>query len=155
MKHNVLILTLAAAVLAGGMVFNTQAAVDGPAPRRAALKERAKEKLGITDEQVAKIKAALAPEKETLTATMKRLHSARADLRETIQQPDASEKSIRDAAAKVATVEAEAAVLRARLYKNITAVLTAEQVAKLKEMQSHAGKFVERIIDRVGGRLGE
>ena len=52
-------------------------------------------------------------------------------------------------------MEADAAILRAKLYKNVGAVLTPDQVAKLKEMQSRAGSFVDHIIDRVGERLSE
>src|SRR6266576_5725601 len=120
MKHNVRLLTLAAAVLASGMVLNAQAA-DGPLARRGAYVEHAKEKLGITDEQAAKIKSAVAAEKDSVTDIMRRLHSARAELRETIQEPNASEKSIRGAAARLAAVEADAAILRAKLYKNVGA----------------------------------
>ena len=162
MKHNVWVLTLATALLASGIAFDTQAASDNPPARHAAplermrgTLERVREKLGVTDEQAAQIRSALASEKDALTETMTRLHQARTKLRTTIQEPGASEESVREAAAKVAGVESDAAVLRARLYRKICAVLTTEQVAKLKEMQKHAGSFVERFVDRVGARLGE
>jgi Spy/CpxP family protein refolding chaperone len=154
MKHPVRFLTLAAAVLAGGMVFNTQA-LDDPQAGRAPFLDRAKEKLGITDELVAKIKPAVAPEKEHVTDILRRLHSARAVLRETIQEPNASERSIHGAAVQLAAAEADAAVLRAKLHQGVSDVLTSGQVAQLKEMRRHAGTLVDRIIGRIGERLSE
>jgi Spy/CpxP family protein refolding chaperone len=85
----------------------------------------------------------------------RRLSTVRTGLRETIQNPDATEKEIRAAAAKVAEVEADAAVLKAKLHKKLGALLTSEQKTKLTDMQSTVGKFVDHLIDRIGEKLGE
>src|SRR5262245_8291182 len=130
MKRNIFLLNLAAAVLAGGIAFNINAAAERPLPHRGALADRAKERLGLTDEQVSKIKSELSSEKESIKDLLHRLHTARTELRDVVQQSGASEGSIRDAAAKVARAASDAAVLRAKVFKGVSAVLTDEQKAK-------------------------
>ena len=144
---------LAAAVCAGGMTFDAIAAADRARGRHAPLAQRAQEKLGLTDDQLAKIRSELASEKESIQDVLRRLHTARAELRNVIEQPGASEGSIRDASAKVAKVEADAAVLRARLHRSISPVLTEEQKGRLKEVRRHTGTLADRLIDRIGERL--
>jgi Spy/CpxP family protein refolding chaperone len=154
-----LVLTMAAALVAGGVtVVATHAApaAAGTGPlgqRRAALRERVKEKLGLTEDQVARIKAELAGEKDAITGLLKRLHTARADLRDTIQQTGAGETAVRAAAAKVADVEADIAVERAKLHGRISPILTADQVARMKEFQKRLDDFLDRAIETIGERL--
>jgi Spy/CpxP family protein refolding chaperone len=157
MKHKVLKFTAAAVVLAGGLTLasNTFAAAHVAVSRSAAVVKRAKEKLGVTDEQVAKIKSEVITEKDNITELLHRLHAARTELRKTIQKADTTENEIRGAAAKVAAVEADAAVLHAKLQKKIALVLTTEQQSKLKEMRGKAGWFADRFIDKIGEKLGE
>jgi Spy/CpxP family protein refolding chaperone len=155
MKQNVLLLTVAAVVLTCGFSFNANAAAKRPLAQRGALLEKAKEKLGITDEQAAKIKSELASQKDSIADVMHRLHAARTELNDLVQKDNSSEQSIREAAAKVGAIEAEAAVLRAKLHKQINGVLTSEQQTKLKEARKNLSQVVDRIIDRVGERLGE
>ena len=154
-KRYVLSFAVVAAVLFGGLEPNTFAAAEKPVARRAIVVQRVKEKLGITDEQVAKIKDAVASEKEGVVELLGRLHTARTELRNTVQRPDATENEIRGAAAKLAAVEADGVVLRAKLHKKIGPLLTSEQQEKLKAMQSNVGRFVDHLIDRVGERLAQ
>lgn len=154
MKRYIFSFVLAAALLPGGLELNSLAA-EKPAARRAIVVQRVKEKLGITDEQVAKIKDAVTSEKDSIVELLGRLHTARTELRNAVQKPDATENEIRGAAARVAAVEADAAVLRAKLHKKIAPVLTPEQQEKLKAMQSNVGRFVDHLIDRVGEHLSQ
>ena len=90
-------MSVAAALLAGGTIVFKSNAVESPAGQRhfrGQLLERAKEKIGLTDEQVAKIKAELKAEKSTLTGLISAFHEARVGLREAIQAPDATEASV-------------------------------------------------------------
>jgi Spy/CpxP family protein refolding chaperone len=151
-----LVITMAAAVAAGGItVIKTHAAQEPGlfAQRRGAVLARVKEKLGLTDEQLGKIKAELRSEKENITGLLKRLRSARAELRDTIQQEGATEETIRAASARVADVEAELAVERAKLHGKISPILTADQLARLKEFQQKVDEFLDRAIETVGERL--
>ena len=155
MKRYIFWMALAAALLSGGLELNSFAAAEKPTARRAIVVQRVKEKLGITDEQVTKIKGTVAAEKDSIVELLGRLHTARTELRNTIQKPDATENEIRGAAAKAAAVESDAAVLRAKLHKKIAPILTSEQQEKLNTMQSNVGRFVDHLIDRVGEHLAQ
>ena len=145
---------MAAGLLAAGGLITIKAnAAEKPALNRGSrgqFLERAKEKLGLTDEQVTKIKAELKGEKGTLTELLSRLHEARANLREVIQATDATETSVRAASAKVAAVEADLAVERLKLYGRISPILTAEQREKVVEFQSRLDEFLDNRINRLG-----
>jgi Spy/CpxP family protein refolding chaperone len=151
-----LVITLAAGLGAGGLFVVKAHAVERIAANRhfqGRFLERAKEKLGLSDEQVAKIKTELKGEKDTLRDLISRLHEARVGLRETIQASDANESSVRTASAKVAAVEADLAVERLKLYGKISPILTAEQVEKVKEFQSRLDDFLDNAVNHIGDRL--
>jgi Spy/CpxP family protein refolding chaperone len=131
---------------------------DGPASRRpvwAQMFERVREKLGLTDDQVAQIKAHLQPEREALKELIVRLHEAKGVLRRSIHTSDAGEGAIRAAAAKVAEVEADLAVERHKVYGKINPILTAEQREKIVEFQDKLDDFLDTTIDRLSQRLGQ
>jgi Spy/CpxP family protein refolding chaperone len=116
---------------------------------------RAKEKLGLTDAQVDKIKTELRAEKDTLKALVSDLHDARVSVREAIQASNATESSVRAASAKVAAAEADLAVERLKLYSRISPILTTDQLEKLKELREHLDAAVDRAIDRIGERISQ
>jgi Spy/CpxP family protein refolding chaperone len=152
-----LAITMAAAVAVGGVMMLKARAAE-TAPLRAGpgrFLSRAVEKLGLSPDQVAKIKAELSGEKDALTGILNSLHDARIALRETIQKPDASETEIRAAAAKAGAVEADLAVERAKLYGKISPMLTADQLAKVNEFQQRVDDFVDGAIAAIGKRLAE
>jgi Spy/CpxP family protein refolding chaperone len=158
MKTKTIALTLAVAITAGGLIaFTTHAANAAAAqfPLRAKLLERAKEKLGITDEQAAQIKAQLKSEKGNLTTLLTQLHDAREAMRSAIRDSNANESSVRAASAKVAAVEADIAVERMKLFAKISPILTSEQKQKLAEIQSRVDEVVDLAINRIGDRLAE
>ena len=148
---------MAAAIAAGGVCVFKAHALERPAAQgrfRGQLLERAKEKLGLTDEQVTKIKAELKGEKETLHDLISKLHEARVGLRNAIQAGDATETSVRAACAKVAEVEANLAVERLKLYGRISPILTPEQREQVKQFQSRIDDFLDNAINRIGDTLG-
>jgi Spy/CpxP family protein refolding chaperone len=148
--------TTAAALMVGGILApKAQAAEPAPRPQahRGQWLERVKDKLGLTDEQIQKIKAELVAEKQPLKDLISNLHQSRIALREAIQAPDANETTVRAAAAKVATVEADLAVERLKLYARISPILTSEQLEKLKEFRTRLDEAIDRVIERVDQRL--
>jgi len=150
------VITLAAALSTGGfMVLKARAAELPLAQRhlRGQFLERAKDKLGLSDDQVAQIKAQLLAEKETLKSLIANLHDARAGLRTAIQAPDGNESSVRAASAKVAAIQADLAVERFKLCRRISPILTDQQREKVNEFQSRIDDFVDRAISRIGERL--
>jgi Sigma-70, region 4 len=78
-KSNWLVISVAAALTAGGLIlFKTQAAepsVNQASPHRQWL-QRARERLGLTDEQVAQIKTELQGEVATVKDMIASLHDA-------------------------------------------------------------------------------
>ena len=152
-----LVIAAAAGLLATGGLFTIKAyAAEKPAPERGLrgqFLQRAKEKLGLTDEQVTKIKSELKVEKSTLSDLLSRLHEARVGLREAIQATDANETSVRAASAKVAVVEADLAVERLKLYGRIGPILTPEQREKVMEFQTRLDDLLDNRLNHLGERL--
>jgi Spy/CpxP family protein refolding chaperone len=145
--------TLITGLFCGTATVATCRAADAPLSRFNAMRDQAKEKLGLTDEQLSRIKSEFAAEKDSIRDIMARLHTERAALRETIQKKDAKEAEVRAAAAKLAEVEADAAVLRSRLFGKVNPILTDEQRTKLKEMHAHVDDLVQRLLEKAGARL--
>jgi Spy/CpxP family protein refolding chaperone len=92
--------------------------------------------LGLSDEQVAKIKTEFRAQKDSLKTQAQHVKAARADLREAIQS-GASEAELRSTAAKLGSAEGDLAVVRATLFARIKPILTSEQLAKFQELQAH------------------
>jgi len=151
------VIAVAAAVFASGALFTIKArAAEKPAFQRAfrgQFLQRAREKLGLSDEQVAKIRSELKTEKETLTGLLSQVHEARVGLREAIQAADANETTVRAASAKVAAAEADLAVERLKLYGRISPILTAQQRDQIMEFQVKLDDFVDNVISHLGDRL--
>ena len=151
-----LVITLAAGLGVGGLFVVKAHAVEriaGHRSDRGHLLERARENLGLTDEQVAKIKTELKGEKDTLKDLVSKLHDARVGLREAIQTSDANESSVRSASAKVAAVEADLAVERMKIHGKIAPILTPDQLEKVREFQARLDDFLDNAINHLGDRL--
>lgn len=147
---------MAAAIFVGGIaVYKTRAENGRPGFARGQIVQRIIKGLGLTDDQISKIKTQLRAEKDTLVPLLKNLHDTRKTLRDTVNQPGASEADVRAAAAKVAAVEADLAVERAKLSGKIAPILTEEQVQKAKDFQAKADDFVINALKTVGEKLGE
>ncbi len=156
-SSKLLVAIIAAGLAAGGFVVSNSYAVErtaGAGHFRGQLLERAKEKLGLTDDQISKIKDELKADKDTIKDLISRLHEARIGLREAIQATDATEASVRAAAAKVSAVEGDIAVERMKLHGRISPILTSEQKEKIKALESKIDDFVDGIINRLGERMG-
>jgi Spy/CpxP family protein refolding chaperone len=155
MKTKLFILTLAAALLAGGLITTkTWAAGSADAvPLRGKILQRIAEKLNLTADQKAQIKTILAGEKDTLKPLLAALHDARKNLRAAIRADGANETSVRAASATVAGAEADLAVERLKLYGKIAPILTAEQRQQISEFEQRADEFVDNAIDRIGDAL--
>jgi Spy/CpxP family protein refolding chaperone len=67
-----------------------------------------------------------------------RMHAARQGLEALVTADVVDEASIREKSAEVAGVEADFAVLRARIHHELLAILTAEQQARARELRAAA-----------------
>src|SRR5271166_3200762 len=108
MKTKSLLCLLAAGLVAGGLIVTQTFAADKPGdspgnpPPHGRLLQRLANKLNLTADQRTQIKAVIAGEKDTLAPLLSTVHGARVNLRTAIRASDASETSVRAAAAKVA-----------------------------------------------------
>jgi len=150
-------ITLAAALNLGGWTTIPSLATDNAAPgsARAQLRARIAEKLNLTDDQKAQIKAVLGGEKSALTALLGQLHDARKALRTAIHANDATEASVRVASARVAAVEANLAVERMKIYGRIAPILTDEQRRQIADFEQRADNFADGVIARLGEQSGD
>jgi Spy/CpxP family protein refolding chaperone len=159
MKTNkILILATAAAIIVGGLITTRSLAADDSAPAtplRGQILKRIAEKLNLTDDQKSQIKTILSGEKDTLKTLLTQLHDARKGMRAAIQASDANEASVRAAAAKVASVEADLAVERMKLYGKISPVLTDEQRQQISDFTQRADDFMDNAIANIGDGLAQ
>ncbi|MEI8289009.1 MAG: Spy/CpxP family protein refolding chaperone [Verrucomicrobiota bacterium] len=152
MKTKFLILALAAAVLAGGLIATKTFAADQQASgsMREKIRQRIAEKLGLTDGQKSQIKAVYAGEKDALKPLLTQLHEARVGLRAAIRATDANEAAVRTTSAKVAAAEADLAVERMKLAAKINPILNDEQRRKIGEMEQKVDDFMDKSIAHLG-----
>lgn len=148
------VITLAATVIAGTWAVQSYARDDRPLHHRGPMLERLAE-LGLTDEQKAQAKEILRQHQPTIQPLVKQSITERRALREVIRAEPVNETAIRAQSAKVAAIEADLAVARAHVVKDLRAVLTDEQIDKLKDMQAEFYERVDRIMEHVSRRIAE
>jgi protein CpxP len=110
-------------------------------------------RLGVTDAQKAQLKTILRSYQPTVGPLVKEVVTERRALRDTIRAQTVDETAIRAQAAKVASLEADLAVQRAHVVHDIRAVLTPEQLQKLKDMQIDADARFDGLLQRIANRL--
>jgi periplasmic protein CpxP/Spy len=101
--------------------------------------------LNLTDAQKDQIKAIAASHKDEWQALFDRERTARDGLNAAVTADTVNDSLVRQKSAEVATVEADAAVARAHAHAEVLQILTADQKAQLKEIQS-------RMKDHMAGR---
>jgi protein CpxP len=106
--------------------------------------------LQLTTQQKQQIKEIFARNRPQNEPLMKQMHTERQALRTLIQANAIDEAAIRAQSAKVAAVEADLAVQRAKVAREIRAILTPEQIAKEKELQAQRDKKMEERAARRG-----
>jgi periplasmic protein CpxP/Spy len=106
---------------------------------------RGMRELGVTDEQREQIRVKMQSHKAEFEGIAKRMMDARTALNDAITADTTDEGAIRAKAAELAVVEADAAVLRAKVHQDMFSVLTPEQQQKAKDLR---GTREERIKER-------
>jgi Spy/CpxP family protein refolding chaperone len=97
----------------------------------AAWFQRIADRLDLTADQKQQIKGIFLTEKDTLLPLVENLRSSRKELRTAIRADNTTEAAVRTASAKVASVEADLAVERMKLYLKIAPILTDVQKQQL------------------------
>ena len=93
-------------------------------------------RLNLTSDQQDRVKQIMDSHKQDQQALAKRAIAAREALESAVTSPSFDETVIRQRAADVAAVDADEAVMRARIYAQVLQILTPDQQAKLKTMQT-------------------
>jgi len=97
------------------------------------------ERLGLTESQQAQVNAVIQSHDAELKALHDRAFAARQALQATVTADAVDERAIRARSADVASVEADLAVIQARVRAEVFQLLTPEQRAKAKEMPPRPG----------------
>ena len=92
--------------------------------------------LDLTDAQREQVRAIMESHRDQQKAIGDRMQAARKALRAAIEAETADENAIRAAAADIGAIEADAAVLQAKIRGEVFGLLTPEQVKKAKELRS-------------------
>ena len=92
--------------------------------------------LNLTDAQREQVRTIMESHRDAQKAIGDRMQAARKALHESVAADAFDENAIRAKAAEVGAVEADAAVLQAKIHGEVIAILTPEQVKKAKELRS-------------------
>ncbi len=112
--------------------------------------------LGITDGQRDQVHSILHSHQSQVEPMVRQMVAERRALRDLIRgDGPVNEAAIRAQCAKVAALEADLAVARAGIVKEVKGALKPEQVSKLKEMTADVDARVDHALDQVAKRIGE
>lgn len=96
--------------------------------------------LDLTDAQREQVRGIMTARKADFDALAARLRTAREAERQAVTRVPADENEIRARVSELAAVQADLAVLRARVHEQVQQVLTPEQQAKAKTLQAERQK---------------
>jgi len=91
--------------------------------------------LGLSDDQKSQIRAAMSAHRDEFKALSDRARTARQAQQAAVEQVPMNEQQVRAAATEVASVEADMAVLRARVHEQVYGLLTPDQQTQLKALK--------------------
>ena len=104
--------------------------------------------LDLTAEQKTQIRTAMQGHREEFKAIARDMAGARGALNDTVTADTIDDAAIKAASARVAEVEARAALLRANVHRELFGLLTPEQQQKAKAMRAQTKARVRKAIDR-------
>jgi periplasmic protein CpxP/Spy len=108
--------------------------------------------LELTDAQREQLRGVMQSHQAEFREIGDRLRTAREALHAAVTADAVDEPAIRARSADVAAIEADAAVLRARVHQEVFSLLTAEQQAKAKELKAEAEARLKERASRLRER---
>ena len=106
--------------------------------------------LDLTHEQRSQIRDIFGKNREEASPVRKQLSGERRTLRNLVQADTPDEGAIRAEVQKVAAIEGDLAVRRARVFGEIKAVMTSDQQKKFKGLQEKKAREQDRMMEREG-----
>jgi periplasmic protein CpxP/Spy len=110
--------------------------------------------LELTDAQREQLRGVMQSHQAEFREIGDRLRTAYQALDATVTADAVDESAIRARSADVAAIQADAAVLRAKVHQEIFSLLTAEQQAKAKELKAQAETRMKERASRLRERRG-
>jgi len=155
------LLLAALAVLLGTAIVKSQTTADAPPPRplhgyghgfgmeghRLGFFAKA---LNLTDDQKTQMKAVMQKERPTMKPLFQQSHQIDLQLRQ-YAQGTYDEAKVRALAAQKAQVEVELTVQKTRIHNQLFQLLTADQQAKMKDMQARHEARMQARMERHRG----
>ncbi len=155
MKSAVCVMVTAALLVCAGMVWSPRAAMaaadsEGPGLFGAMLKGRIAS-LQLSDQQKVELKSVLKAHWPTLQPLVSEYVSERRALRSLTSAEQVDEAAIRAQVGRIAAVESNLSVERAYVMRDCRAILTPDQIARLRKMQEKRQAMIDRFLARVAG----
>ena len=111
--------------------------------------------LDLSEEQRTQVRQIMDGHRDELRAVGERVRAAHQAQNDAVTAAQFDEQAVRSKAAELAAVEADAAVLQAKLHSEVFAVLTPEQQAKAAELKAQREARVDQFRERVRERVQE
>ena len=111
--------------------------------------------LDLTDTQREQVRTAMAGHKGEFDAIRSRMDAARKALQAAVTADTFNEGAVREKSVEVAAVEADAAVLRAKVHSEVWALLTPEQQQKARQLQAEQAQRRAQMRERFEQRRQE
>ncbi|MDP1571696.1 MAG: Spy/CpxP family protein refolding chaperone [Vicinamibacterales bacterium] len=105
-------------------------------------------RLGLNDAQREEVRGIMGTHEAAFRAVGERMGAARRALDEAVNGDAFNEALVRQRAADLAAIEADAAVLRAQVHRDVFGVLTPEQQQKARDLRADADKRQQERADQ-------
>jgi protein CpxP len=110
--------------------------------------DRLAKALDLSKEQTEQVKAIFLKHRDKIAPLRKEMMSDRRELRKLIQSDKPDEAALREQAKKIAATSGDLAVRRAKVFQEVRAVLTPEQVQKLRALQEKRDRRIDGMRNR-------
>lgn len=111
--------------------------------------------LDLSDAQRQQVRTIMQSHRDEFKAIGEKMRTARGRLHDAVQADSVNEEAIRTASSDLSQVQADAAVLRAKVHQEVFATLTPEQQQKAKTLRAEAEKRRDERRQRMEQRLKE
>lgn len=111
--------------------------------------------LDLSDAQRTQIRTIMQSRRDEFKALGEKARAARNRLQDAVRADSVNEEAIRTASGDLAQVQADIAVLRARVHQEVVATLTPEQQQQAKQLRAEAEKRRDERRQRMEQRLKE
>ena len=110
--------------------------------------DRLAKALDLSKEQTEQVKAIFRKHRDETAPLRKEMVSGRRELRNLIQSDKLDEAALREQVKKIAVTDGDLAVRRARMSREMRAVLTPEQIRKFRALQEKRDRRIDGMVNR-------